>query len=262
MKRAFCLLTMIVVLAIGVCPPVFADVTVDLADGVVAYWPFDEGGGDTAADVIGGHTGALGGVDGGPTWTDDAFSGMALDFTPPSLVTVQDAPDLNDWSAGFTLAQWLRPRGGGAIIDKSSGDAADQRLQWYILGGGNLHWGGGSIVVVDDPIPLDEWYHVAWTHDGATTLVYVDGEVIGTADYDGPIPDTTGHPLYFGNRLYEQEGRGEWFNGIQDEVGLWARALSGAEIGALADGALVTDTTAVELEGKLTTTWAWMKAHE
>jgi hypothetical protein len=236
-----------------------ADVGEGIRAGLVAYWPLDEGAGDTAADVIGGHTGMLSGV----TWTEDAPTGMALDWDPANdpLMTVADAPDIDDWSGGFTIAHWFRPRAGGSVMDKSGSDAV--RIQWYVLGDRRHHWGHGSSFGFSDgnPVPVfDEWYHIAWTHDNSTSLVYRDGEVVGSTEFDGPIP-STGAALYFGNRLVE-EGRSEWYDGGQDDIALWNRALSAIELRAIGEsaslGALI-DATAVEPGGKFATTWGALR---
>ena len=237
----------------------FADVGEGIKAGLVAYWPLDEGAGDTAADVVGGHEGALQGV----TWTDDAPTGMALDWDPANepLMTVENAPDIDDWAHGFTIVHWFRPRGGGSVMDKSASDAI--RIQWYILGDKRHHWGHGSSFGFSDgnPIPeFDAWYHVAWTHDNATSRVYRDGEQVGETSFEGPIPSTDA-PLYFGNRLVH-ENRQEWYNGAQDDIALWNRALSEIELKAIAEapslGSLI-DATSVDPTGKAATTWGDIK---
>ena len=43
-----------------------ASAVADIGEGLVAYWPLDEGGGDSTADVTG--NGSDGTLNGGPTW--------------------------------------------------------------------------------------------------------------------------------------------------------------------------------------------------
>ena len=50
----------------------------NVSDGIVAYWDFNEKGGDTATDSSGnGHDGKL---MGDPKWTEDGYFGGALEF--------------------------------------------------------------------------------------------------------------------------------------------------------------------------------------
>ena len=45
----------------------------DVMDGLVAYWPLNEGSGKVAHDVVGGHNGTL---DNGPKWVAGADAKM------------------------------------------------------------------------------------------------------------------------------------------------------------------------------------------
>ena len=214
-KHAFYLVALIAMIANS---GAFAAIDSNL----VAYWGCDEGSGNTVNDSAGGHTGML---SAGIAFVDDtpSNSGTALDFTAGGdpLITVEDAPDLNNWDPGFTVAMWLCPRGGGSLMDKSESDGV--RVQWYVLGDQRMHWGHGSSWGFSDDMmfpAFGEWHHVAWTHDMAQSVVYIDGNMAGTTEFEGPIPDTTGAVLYFGNRLVH-EGRSEWYNGKMDEIGLW-----------------------------------------
>jgi len=116
-KHAFYLIALIAMFANSAA---FAAIDGNL----VAYWGCDEGSGNTLNDSAGGHTGML---SAGIAFVDDtpSNSGTALDFTAGGdpLITVEDAPDLNNWDPGFTVAMWICPRGGGSLMDKSESDA-------------------------------------------------------------------------------------------------------------------------------------------
>ena len=96
------------------------------------------------------------------------------------------------------------------------------------------------------------WHHIAGTYDGRTKRIYLNGEIlsddevdfefIGANDSDLRIGCAKNHPQY------------TFKNGAIDEVGLWRRALTQAEIGAVMSGAL-----AVSPKDKIATTWADIK---
>ncbi len=74
-------------------------------------------------------------------------------------------------------------------------------------------------------LPLDAWSHVAGTWDGSTLRVYVNGTPVANRAAGGTL-DATANPLHIGgNALW-----GEYLDGVMDEVRIYNRALSQAEI--------------------------------
>ncbi len=77
----------------------------------------------------------------------------------------------------------------------------------------------------DEPVAVDTWAYVAATYDGAALRLYVDGRLVASRDVAGPMPHST-LPLWIGgNRPY-----GEHFDGVIDELRVYARTLSPAEL--------------------------------
>ena len=76
------------------------------------------------------------------------------------------------------------------------------------------------------PLPTGRWVHLAGTLDGTTMRIYVDGRERGTLDRRGPVKPNRFH-LCLGN--YELSHAAH-FTGLLDEVRLYSRALTGAEI--------------------------------
>ena len=73
--------------------------------------------------------------------------------------------------------------------------------------------------------PVNAWTHIAFTYDGTTQRLYVNGTQVATKATTGAI-QTTNNPLWIGgNQPY-----GEYFNGLIDEVRVYSRALSQSEI--------------------------------
>ena len=76
-------------------------------------------------------------------------------------------------------------------------------------------------------LPLDTWTHLAATYDGATLRLYVDGSLAGSVAATGAIATSAGALRIGGNTLW-----GEYFQGLIDEVRVYNRALSQAELQA------------------------------
>src|SRR4030095_2439569 len=75
--------------------------------------------------------------------------------------------------------------------------------------------------------PVGNWTHVALTYDGAALRLYVNGTVVATQAAAGTVEANT-KPLRIGGNV----PYGEFFQGIIDEVRVYNRALSAAEIQA------------------------------
>lgn len=74
---------------------------------------------------------------------------------------------------------------------------------------------------------VDRWTHLALTYDGVRLRLYVDGTRVSSRALTGTILRTS-DPLWIGgNRPY-----GEYFKGVIDEVRVYDRALSPAEVNA------------------------------
>lgn len=89
---------------------------------------------------------------------------------------------------------------------------------------------GPEVLGTNVPIPLNEWTHVAVTFDDATKqfAIYVNGVQVAHETADLDIHNTT-RDLYIGS-----EEDVTFFDGLLDEVSLYNRALSAAEIAAIA----------------------------
>ncbi|HEV8687471.1 MAG TPA: LamG-like jellyroll fold domain-containing protein [Gaiellaceae bacterium] len=71
------------------------------------------------------------------------------------------------------------------------------------------------------------WRYLATTYDGTTVRLYVDGLEVGSTPASGQMLPSDGALRMGGNNVFS-----EWFAGLLDEVRLFGRALSPAEIRA------------------------------
>ncbi len=197
------------------------------ATGLVAAWGFEETGG-TATDVSGnGHTGTVN----GPARVAGRY-GQGLSFDGVNdLMTVADSA-LLDLTTGMTLSAWVRPTttsGWRTVLLKeapgtlayslySSGDGV--RPSGYVRVGGN-----DSAAIGPTALSTTAWSYLAVTYDGVTIRLYLNGTQVATQARTGAIT-TSANPLQIGgNNVWS-----EWFSGLIDEVRVYNRALTVAEI--------------------------------
>ncbi|MEM7388059.1 MAG: LamG-like jellyroll fold domain-containing protein, partial [Verrucomicrobiota bacterium] len=140
------------------------------------------------------------------------------DFVETTLTDLSGSElTIQYWFKGSSLQSAVRQQSGG----------------WVVAGWNNLHIlshdGGVDGVAIGEGAVDGEWHHVALTWKQGTTngfASYVDGQLVAARDsIDEPIPAHDA-ALYFG----AFNGVGEFSNGMLDEISVWNRALSAAEI--------------------------------
>jgi fibronectin type 3 domain-containing protein len=199
------------------------------ASGLVAAWGFDEGTGMTVADASGkGHAGTVAST----TWNATGRFGKALSFNgSSSWVTVADANDL-DLTSALTVEAWVRPsalgsawrtvlfkeRAGGIVYSLYANQDTGRPVGQLWLGSERNALGPASLA-------LNAWSHLASTYDGSNLRLYLNGTLVSTTAVSGSLAASTGVLRIGGNGVWP-----EWFAGLIDEVRVYNRALSAAEI--------------------------------
>jgi PKD repeat protein len=200
------------------------------APGLVAAFGFEEGSGSTSADSSGrGNTGAIAGA----TWTTAGKNGKALSFDGVNdWLTVADAPSL-DLSTAMTLEAWVKPdllsKPWQSLFVKEAPNSFAYAL--YLTGGGSSQlnaWWTGSQSMYAPPVQQGVWSHVAVTAGASTMRLYVNGTQIRSKAISGSLPATTGALRIGGNAVWANE----FFDGTLDDVRIYNRALSAAEVQA------------------------------
>ena len=193
----------------------------------VAAFGFEEAAGSAIVDESGGNDGTVDGV----TRSNTGRFGRALSFDgEDDVATVPDSAPL-DLTSGMTLEAWVRPRGATnwrTVIFKDSGGGlayglyANSDTDVPSANIGSDHGARGTTDL--DP---DKWAHLAATYDSNTLRLFVNGTQVATRDLVDALGPGDG-PLTFGaNNVW-----GERFRGLIDEVRVYNRPLSAAEIGA------------------------------
>jgi hypothetical protein len=210
--------------------------------GIIGWWDADAVTGTTAHDLSGnGNHGALvGGVPVLPGLVGNGFrfgeAGHAVEIPSAKILTPGVALTIEAWvNPDRQSTDWWRVAGKQA--DDQSGPSS------YILGlspKGTMYFGlfeglqtflEGATVV-----PPGKWSHLAGVWDGTTMRMYFNGKPEPqTAAFTGP-PRGTELPLRLGKGDVNPE---YLFHGMVDEVSLYDRALSEAEVASIvAAGAL------------------------
>jgi fibronectin type 3 domain-containing protein len=208
--------------------------------GPIGYWNLDEGTGTAAADTSGaGNNGTL--VT-GPVWIAGKLAN-ALSFNGGTgSVSVNGAGSLaNLYTSGLTVSAWIKPNslgasGAGRVVEKNMWGLklADTNKLWF---GGNFATGTVSRESAA-ALTFGSWVHVAVTWTGSTASsnvhVYINGVLSDgiTTEGAGAASSDAAYNLVIGNSAYTT-ARG--FDGVIDEVRVYNRVLSAAEIQAIAD---------------------------
>jgi len=217
------------------------------AAGPVLAMSFNEASGATANDSSG--NGNNGTIAGATRVTGQVGFGGALSFDGvASIVNIAHSASLA-LSSGMTLEAWVNPSanaGAGAndgwrtVIMKeragvglayslygNDGDSNPSRPAGYIRNAGT-----DKEAAAGPALPLGVWTHLAVTYDGTSIRLYVNGVLRSTTgSAGGGIAASTGPLRIGGNTVFTVPGT-EYFAGLIDEVRIYNRALSAAEITA------------------------------
>jgi hypothetical protein len=200
--------------------------------GMIAYWTLDEPSGATAFDSVNGNDGTL--VN-GPVWTTGQVNGaLSFDGTDDYVSTPLYPPMGN---SPRTVTLWAKTSSAQHMIatgygSRDYGGSFRTSLNWTCPGvTADISFGAITYTAtVDD----GEWHFYSWVvPDGAYYLydvdVYMDGVLLTTegcqVDRNRPINTRAVYAFTIGAFAGESH-----FNGSLDEVAVFGRALTQAEI--------------------------------
>jgi hypothetical protein len=226
--------------------------------GLVAYYPMDEGTGTSISDSSGNlHSGTLSEFD--VSWVSpgvmNSNSAVSFNGSPGSRISI------GTWNPAsgtgrLTLALWVKwagpresPQGQPqGLICKRDGwsedglmfmfemdtpDSADTRgslaLRQYSVAGTDVY----TEANIMDPF-IGRWVHIAATFDGTTARLYLNGNEIASGPFSFAGGTDAGMTIGNNNSDSWPDSPGA-FNGQMDEVRIYNRALSAAQIAYLAD---------------------------
>jgi cytochrome c peroxidase len=197
-------------------------------NGLVAAYSFDAGEAPGADDSAKENHGTIAGA----AWQPAGRFGGALSFDGvDDMMSALSSASLA-LTNRFTLEAWVKPSvTGGAVFAKENASGLD-----YALYAGNtqalpaaLARVGTAEKSVAGPaaLPAGQWSHLAATYDGTNLRLYVNSVLVRTTAMSGTL-STSALPLRIGGSTV----RGELFRGLVDEVRIYNRALTAAQIAA------------------------------
>jgi hypothetical protein len=154
----------------------------------------------------------------------------AFDLHGASYVQIPNAPALAQTNA-LTIEAWFFATAlGGRVLDKNTAGGSDGYMLDTYQNKARMIVGTTSVSSPAD-LPTGVWTHIAGTYDGAAVSVFVNGALAASAPRTGAIPTTT-LPVRIGA---DSSGKNR-FAGLLDEVVLYDRALTPAELATVVAG--------------------------
>ena len=195
--------------------------------GLVGYWPLE----NTALDASGSGnngTGTNTSYVNGKLGVCDTFTGAAFVNFGTSLSSLTT----------ITVCAWVKLTAlGKSQVVVTAGYSYDQHVPWAMKtpdddASGIVQFGcyksGECRVVSVSKLTAGVWTHLAGTYDGTTWKIYFNGRLDNSAVNTGPVANAErcGIGALSVNGSYWTQ----FWNGCIDEVHIWNRALSAADI--------------------------------
>ncbi len=208
-----------------------------LEDSLAAYWPFDDNMVDYSINSNFANTTTA-------YYSDTGVGGRSLYFNRalPSTVSIPDDPTINNFDQEMAISSWFRLPNGEltdyAIIAQR--DGWGDNFQVYANYSNFLRlslWDRSDVETtydVDVPVVADQWHHVLVNVKAAEYVrIYFDGGLV--------LEDTVNVPAQLSNdgvftTLGDDFYGSGYMDGYIDEVALWKRVLTDAEIAFLYNG--------------------------
>tara|TARA_R110002033_G_scaffold104015_1_gene151605 strand:- start:654 stop:2849 length:2196 start_codon:yes stop_codon:yes gene_type:complete len=135
-----------------------------------------------------------------------------------------------------TISAWIKPSGSGDRNIINFGDAngntsiylrLEPQLAGFVRQAASDKWS----LKTNAALSNDTWYHVAVTQDATAPVLYVNGVAVAqtfnvTTDKTFFLNDASGIDTMNIGRRHANNQKGEYFNGLIDEVAIWDVALS------------------------------------
>ena len=245
---------------------------------VILYLSFDGQNAKKAIDQTGnGNDGIL---KGNVKWVKNGKVNGAVSFdrSAGTFVEIPDNKVLDSLTKSTTMEAWVKTNvatggfGDDQILGKYANPKPNETTIMFIsardyaagAGGAKANgfafetsptsgWDGSSYVVGSKTLPKQgKWYHVAGTfdHKAGMLKIYIDGKLDGQRDINANKIGTNDQPFCIGGNAGNSN---RWFDGMIDEVIVYNRALTEAEIKKDMEG------LSVDLGHKTAVTWGSIK---
>ncbi|MBN1481919.1 T9SS C-terminal target domain-containing protein [candidate division KSB1 bacterium] len=204
---------------------------INIGDRLVAYYPLD----GNPKDSVSSNDGTL---VGDVVLAADRFGHPEKAYSfdgEDDYITFSESEPYTLIEKQMTISTWIYPK---ALAFETG--VMERTLYWFLL----INEDGTAVGYIFDEnhqegvvsstkrIPLSRWSHFAYTYDGKTIVMYLDGKPVGSQHF---VSQRIGKPNH---AAIPALGRGieayyNDFNGIIDDVRVYDRALSAAEMAEL-----------------------------
>jgi mono/diheme cytochrome c family protein len=186
-------------------------------------------------------------IDGPP----DGPAGKATLFTPGVVIDAGDVARFDRTNA-FSYGAWINHRGGGSPLSRMTAADGFRGFDLFVegdrLAAHIIHaWPDDAIKVrATVPFPANAWHHAFATYDGsgkaAGVQLYIDGKAVATEVASDNLVESivSKSPLLVGSR----DGA-DAFDGAVADARVYGRALSAADVAAIANGPAVDRVLAI-----------------
>ncbi|MHB1307744.1 MAG: DUF6797 domain-containing protein [Limisphaerales bacterium] len=203
--------------------------------GLMAHWTFDQEGESSTVDAVsGGHRLRLERAQFGEEQT-----GLALEFGGDGRATIEPPVELDFLESDLSVAVWIKTDSDGTILAQTAASGPwvpDAKA--LFLRNGRLTFDVGWVGAIESSaaIPLNRWVHVAltWARADGRSVLFLDGMQVGEGVLK-PRQETRGHVTRLGFGADDFPATPH-FRGAMDELRLYRRSLTAAEVAHLAGG--------------------------
>ncbi len=236
--KGFAWIAMVTVATVGVCAAAEQSVQhpqpLKIEKPLIAYWTFDEESGPKCLDSSGGGHDATADASASLERVPGVF-GSAMSFSGRHMLHVPGKPAFGTLQK-ISFSAWTLPTDLSDYREIFRKEDGDQRVLFSFQNNGTILSLGLNIqgyvecdATIDPVLVMDgRWHHCAATFDGETMRVYLDGKEIGSLLRPGPITAGGAAPGCLGS-----SNGNECFQGLMDDLRIYADALSAEEIAAL-----------------------------
>jgi len=209
-----------------------------LRSGLLSYWAFEDNLDDSAHNNAStdSQSNDVGSWVGNAAYNIGRL-GKGLTLTGTQHVQIPNSFDLDRSGSDLTISAWIKvdtwDTDWQALLAK--GEANNYRIARNGNNNERLSYAGGQNDVSGGSVNDGDWHHiVAITKDGISSELWIDGALVNLNAGNPTISNNASLPLLIGANPESTTLR-RWKGSI-DEVALWDRALSSAEITFLAAG--------------------------
>lgn len=223
------------------------------ADGLIAYWSFD----DSVNFAVPDSGGSTLSANGSPAWTASGKNGGGLSLNGSSSLRDLSSPAwIPVGNTHYSVAAWFKASNvarANGIIGWGQWGATNKVRALRTLGsaggGFRLYWWGNDLDCSAGtcPITTNGWHHVAATWDGTTRKLYLDGVL----KVQNTPAAGSASAINFNIGVTNNS---EYFIGTLDDVAVYNRGISAAEVVDLVGGPPDAATTSTTTSTTTTTT--------